>query len=59
MITVSPALTAVTVQESDQMVTVPIVVTALPMPTTQLVPFTVTYITTDGTAMGMCIDGCS
>lgn len=52
MITVSPALTAVTVQETDQMVTVPIVVTALPMPTTQLVPFTVTYITTDGTAMG-------
>ena len=46
-------LTAVTVREPDQMVTVSVVVTANPMPTTQLVPFTVTYTTTNGTAIGM------
>ena len=52
MITVSPTLTAVTVREPDQMVTVSVVVTTFPMLTTQLVPFTVTYTTTDGTATG-------
>ena len=46
-------LTAVTVQEPDQMVTVLVVVTNNSMPTTQLVPFTVTFTTTDGTAIGM------
>ena len=46
-------LTAVTVQESDQMVIVSVVATTFPMPTTQLVPLTVTYTTTDGTAIGM------
>ena len=53
MITVSPTLTAVTIQEPDQMVIVSMVAVTFPMPITQLVPITVTYITTDVTAVGM------
>ena len=50
MITVTPAMTAVTVQESDQMVEVQINVATFFMGTT--VPFTLIYNTTDVTAEG-------
>ena len=56
VITVSPALTAVTVQEPNQMVMIPITFADLPLQIMQLVPFTVTYTTTNGTALGkLCI----
>ena len=53
-ITVGPALTALTVLESDQMAVIQIMnFTSFPE---DAAPFTITYMTTDGTATGMYID---
>ena len=50
MITVSPTLTAVTVQEPDLMAMIEL---SFNLP---FVPITITYVTTDGTATGIdCI----
>ena len=49
MITVSPTLTEVTVQETDLMATIQLSVTLIVNPS----PITITYVTTDGTATGI------
>ena len=49
MITVSPTLTEVTVQETDLMATIQLSVTLIGDPS----PITITYATMDGTATGI------
>ena len=49
VITVSPTLTAVTVQEPNQTATIQLSLTLVTDP----LPITITYITTDGTATGI------
>ena len=51
VITVGPTMTAITVQEPDQMAVIQIMNFAASFPS-QAVPFTITYVTTDGTATG-------
>ena len=51
IITVGPTMTALTVQEPDQMAVIQIMNFAASFPP-GTVPFTITYITTDGTATG-------
>ena len=53
VITVAPAMSAVTVQESDQMVEIQINVTTFFSTGAATVPFTLTYTTMDITARGM------
>ena len=50
VITVSPTLTEVTVQETDLMATIQLSVTLIVNPS----PITITFVTTDGTATGIC-----
>ena len=49
VITVEPSMTALTVQEASQMVVIEMMTSDVPG---QPVPITITYITTNGTAIG-------